>query len=63
MRFGRTSNSLCAKANNAAASSGATAANILDAFIHEVNAQRGKKIAFAIADMLIEYATNAKARL
>lgn len=56
-------NSLCAKANNAAASSGATAANILDAFIHEVSAQRGKKIALAIADMLIEYATNAKANL
>ena len=56
-------NSLCAKANNAAVSSPATAASILDAFIHEVSAQRGKKIPFVIADMLIAYATNAKANL
>lgn len=55
--------SLCVKANAAAGSGGGSAANMLDAFINEVTAQRGKKIAFAIADLLIAFATNAKAAL
>jgi hypothetical protein len=56
--------SLCAKANAAAAASDATtASNILDAFINEVQAQRGRKIPPAIADLLIAFAQNAKLAL
>jgi hypothetical protein len=59
-----TTQSLCAKANNAAsASSTSIAISLLDAFINEVNAQKGKKIPASIADMLIAYATNAKQNL
>ena len=58
-----TTQSLCAKANNAAAAPPATAMNILEAFIHQVLALRGNKIPFDVADMLIAYATNAQANL
>ena len=52
--------SLCAKANAASAAARATASNILDAFINEVTAQRGNKIAIPIADVLIHFAADAK---
>ena len=52
--------SLCAKANAAAAATGTTAANILDAFINEVEAQRSKKVPSPIADVLEAVARDAK---
>jgi len=59
---GGTENSLTSKVENAQASieSGNTETTInkLEAFINQVEAQRGKKISEENADMLIQYATN-----
>ena len=54
-------NSLCAKARAAdKAQSTTTRDNILDAFINEVQAQRGNKIPLLRADLLMDFAINAK---
>ncbi|MFH1726646.1 MAG: thrombospondin type 3 repeat-containing protein [Elusimicrobiota bacterium] len=62
-----TESSLTSKAENAAAAAerGNTkaAANALEAFINQVEAQRGKKISDEDADMLIAFAQNAIAGL
>ena len=54
-------NSLCQKLDAAAAAAArgqtATARNILDAYAHEVDAQRGKKVTDAQADILIAIAS------
>ena len=55
-----TTNSLCAKASAAASEpSAATAGNILGAFIHEVEAQTGKKIPNGVAEVLVAFANTA----
>jgi hypothetical protein len=57
-------NGLCAKSNAAAgAPSTAVAAHHLDAFMHEVEAQRGKKLTEGQADLLAAFAANAKSKL
>jgi hypothetical protein len=57
-------NSLCAKARAAAkAQSACTAANILLAFIHEVDAQTEKKISPDKATVLVSYAATLRAML
>jgi hypothetical protein len=57
-------NSLCAKVRAAAkAKNGCTAANILLAFIHEVNAQTSKKISPEKAAILLNYAETLRAAL
>lgn len=54
-------NSLCAKARAAdKALATGTRDNILDAFINEVLAQRGNKIPIVKADLLMQFAVNAK---
>jgi hypothetical protein len=58
-----TTTSLCAKANHAARAAPTPAFNSLEAFIHEVEALRDKKIAAPIADVLIEFARNAQRHL
>ena len=58
----KTKNSLASKVANALNSSDLDKDDIaikqLNAFINEVNAQKGKKVSVIAADMLIEYATN-----
>ena len=55
-------NSILAKVGNAEKSSDkeniCAAVNQLEALKNEINAQRGKKIAEAAADMLVDYANN-----
>lgn len=62
-----TKNSLISKVDNALKSldkeKDNAAINQLQAFINEVNAQRGKKISEEVADMLIAYANNVIARI
>lgn len=58
-----TTTSLCAKANHAARAAPRPAFNSLEAFIHEVEALRDKKIPSPIADVLIEFARNAQRHL
>ncbi|MFH1724194.1 MAG: hypothetical protein ABII00_06175 [Elusimicrobiota bacterium] len=64
---GGTESSLASKAENAAAAAerGSTkaAANSLEAFINQVDAQRGKKLSEEEADLLIAFAQNAIAGL
>ena len=60
-------NSLVSKVNNALKSvdkeKDNAAINMLEAFIKEIEAQRGKKISEEAADMLIEYANNVIAKI
>jgi hypothetical protein len=55
--------SLAAQADAAAKASAPAAANILDAFIQHVSAQRGKRISENDADVLVQFATHAKQAL
>jgi hypothetical protein len=59
-----TENSLAAKAENACAQYNrgnlTPAVNMLNAFIHEVEAQKGKKISEEDAELLIQFARNAQ---
>jgi hypothetical protein len=55
--------SLCAKAEAAAAAEPTTGANVLGAFIREVEAQTGKKVPSAVAALLTAFAENARANL
>lgn len=63
----QTKNSLASKVASAQSSMDAekdqTAINQLEAFINEVNAQRGKKISEEAADILINYAQNIIAQI
>jgi len=60
-------NSLVSKVDNALKSADKekdeAAINILQAFINQIEAQRGKKISEEVADMLIEYANNVIAKI
>ncbi len=65
-RLGITSGvarSLAAKAGAAAKASPATASNVLDAFLAEVAAQRGKHIGEAEADLLVRFVAFARLSL
>ncbi|MCK4823665.1 putative metal-binding motif-containing protein [bacterium] len=63
----QTKNSLISKVNNALKSvdkdADNAAINQVQAFINEINAQRGKKISEEAADMLIQYANNIIAQI